>query len=117
MEEYIAQIGLEVNGQTITDFKSFSEDPRVLRKAVKLMSKSGIVAVLPTLGLKLDYVVPKNTPEFNFDNVSGGTITIDHLNGTRIRYTGVSTLEIGEAKYDGENELVKTISFAAQKRA
>ena len=114
--EYVAEIGLEVNGQSITDFKSISEDARVLRKAIKLMKRTGVIKTTPQLGLKLEYVVPKSAPEFNFEDVADGTITIDLENGTRIKYTGVATLEIGEAKYDGENEVTKAISFVAQKR-
>lgn len=116
-DEYVSQVLLEVNGQSITDFKKISEDAIVLRKAVKLMKKTGTISVVPQYGVKVDYVVPKDTPEFNFSGVSGGTLTIDHENGTRIKYTGVSTLEIGETTYDGDNEVVRPISFVATKRA
>ncbi len=115
-EEYVNQVLLEVNGQSITDFKSVAEDAIVLRKAVKLMNKTGVISMAPQYGIKVDYVIPKNATEFDFAAVSGGTLTIDRNNGTRIKYTGVSTLEIGETKYDGENEAVKTISFVATKR-
>lgn len=114
--EYVSRVVLEINGQNITDFKTVSEDARVLRKAVKLMNKTGVISMSEQLGLKLGYVIPKDAPEFDFAGVAGGTVTIDYENGTRIKYTGVSTLEIGEVTYDGENEATKTISFVAEKR-
>ncbi len=114
--EYVAKIGLEVNGKVITDFKSITEDARVLRKAVKLMNKTGVIKLAAQVGLKLEYAVPKDAPAEDFEEVAGGTITIDCENGTRIKYTGVATLEIGEAKYDGENEVVQVITFTAEKR-
>lgn len=116
-DEYVNQVLLEVNGQSITDFKSVSEDAIVLRKAVKLMNKTGVITMTPQYGVKVEYVVPKNATPFDFAAVSGGTLTIDYENGTRIKYTGVATLEIGEIKYDGENEATQTISFVAAKRS
>ena len=115
-EEYVSQVLLEINGKSITDFKSISEDALVLRKRVKLMNKTGSMRVTPEYGVKVNYVIPKTNPEFDFELVVGGTLTIDYENGTRRKYTGVSTLEIGEVTYDGDNEAVKTITLSAQKR-
>lgn len=115
-EEYVSQVLLEINGQSITDFKSLSEDAIVLRKAVKLMKKTGFIGMTPQYGVKVDYVIPKDNPRFDFAAVAGGTLTIDYENGTRIKYTGVSCTEIGETRYDSENEAVQSISFVATKR-
>lgn len=116
-DEYVNQVLLEVNGQSITDFKTVSEDPIVLRKAVKLMNKTGVISVTPQYGIKVEYVIPKNATAFDFAAVAGGTLTIDYDNGTRIKYTGVSCTEIGETRYDGENEAVQSISFVATQRS
>lgn len=116
-EEYVSKVLLEINGQSVTDFKTVSEDAIVLRKVVRLMNKTGNIKVVPQYGLKLGYVIPKDAPEFNFEAVENGTLTIDYENGTRRKYTGVSTLEIGEVTYDGDNEAVKNITFGAQKRS
>lgn len=115
-DEYVSEVLLEVNGKSITDFKTVTEDPVVLRKAVKLMKKTGVMSVTPQYGVKVDYVIPKDAEEFDFASVAGGTLTIDRENGTRIKYTGVYTTEIGETKYDGDNEAVKTISVVATKK-
>lgn len=113
MEEYVAQVTLEINGQEITDFNSVEEKEVALRKAVNLMNSTGVVGVTRRYGVAVDYVVPKNKPEFDFNAVSGGTLTIDKGNGARVTYTGVSTLSIGATKYDGDKEATRPIEFIA----
>jgi hypothetical protein len=114
--EYVSQVLLEVNGQEITDFKSVTEGEFEVRKTVKLMNKIGVVSVTAQYGLQVEYVVPKDADEFDFEEVADGTLTIDFDNGVRKQYTGVYTLKIGETKYDGENEATRTIDLVARKR-
>ena len=113
MAEYVAQALLEVNGQSVTDINSVTEKKVELRKAVKLMNKVGVVKVTPQYGIQVEYVIPKNDPEFDWESVEDGTLTIDRENGKRITYTEVYTLEVGDAKYDGEKEAVRTIELVA----
>jgi hypothetical protein len=115
--EYVSQVSLEVNGQEITDFAAVTEKEIELRKVVKLMNKRGVVGIKPEYGLVVDYVVPKDAPEFDFESVSDGTLTIDMENGVRKQYTGVYTLKIGETKYDGDKEATRPIEFIAMKRS
>ena len=115
--EYVNRCTLAVNGQSIDDFKSFTDNERELRKSVNLMNKTGHCRVTERPGCKLDYVVPMDADEFNFEEVEGGTLTVEYENGTRITFSGVSTAKIGEAKIDGENEVVRTIEFIAEGRA
>ena len=114
--EYINRCTLTINGQEITDFKSVTEDERELARKVNLMNKTGHCTVTQRPGCKVDYVVPLDAPEFDFDSVTGGTLSIEYENGKRITYTGVRTLKIGESKVDGDNELVRTIELGAEKR-
>ena len=116
MDEYVSTVSLECNGQAIDDFNTFEEDARVLRKAVKLMKKTGIMGVTPTHGFTVGYVVPKNKPEFDFDSVQDGTFVVDYENGSRTTFTGCSVLEIGSVKYDGDKEATKDIKFIAGNR-
>jgi hypothetical protein len=114
--EYVNRCTLDVNGQEITDFKSVTEDERELARKVALMNKTGHCTVTQRPGCKVDYVVPLDAPEFDFDSVKDGTLSIEYENGKRITYTGVRTLKVGESKVDGESELVRTIEFGAAKR-
>ena len=114
--EYINRCTLTVNGQEIEDFKSVTENERELSRQVNLMNTTGHCSVTQRPGCKVDYVVPQAAAEFDFDSVKDGTLTIEYENGKRITYQGVRTLKIGEAKIDGDNELVKTIEFGAKKR-
>ena len=116
MSEYVNRCLLVVNGQEIEDFKSVTEDERELARKVNLMNKTGHCGVTERPGVKLDYVVPEDADEFDFDSVKDGTLTIEYLNGKRISYSGVRTLKIGESKIDGDNELVRTIEFGSEKR-
>ena len=43
-------------------------------------------------------------------------VTVDKDNGRRITFTGVSTLEVGSVKYDGDKEATKDIKMIAGKR-
>lgn len=115
MSEYVSRCRLEVNGETIEDFKSVTEGERELAKQVNLMNETGIMKKTPRPSLTVDYVVPSG-PGFDWDGLTDGRVTIEYEDGTRITYTGVRTLKVGEAKADGENEMVQTITLGAAKR-
>ena len=114
MGEYVAKVLLDVNGQQISDFKSVSESEVDIRKQVPLMNKTGHVNVTPRYQCVVEYVVPSDSPEFDWASVEGGTLTIDKNNGVRVTFSGVSTLKIGEAKADGENEITRSITLGAE---
>jgi len=116
MDEYISRVTLIVNGEEIEDFSAFEEDERELKKTVKLMNKTGVLAVKPRYGFSLDYVVPKSGA-FDFADVEDGTASVEFENGDRVTFGGVECLKIGKAKYDGDKETTKTIDFAAATRS
>lgn len=116
MSEYVSKVLLEVNGKEITDFKQVEEEEFELNKEVNLMNKTGYVGVTPRYKANVDYVIPKDAEEFDFPAVKDGTLTIDRNNGTRIQFTGVTTLKIGSVSYDEEKEAVRKISFMATDR-
>lgn len=111
-DEYVELITLEVNGQVITDFNKVTEKEVEIRRQVNLMNKSGFTKTTPRYGCSVEYVIPKNTSEFNFDEVENGTLTIDKGNGKRTTYSGVCTLKKGEVSY-GEKEATRAIDFGA----
>jgi hypothetical protein len=115
MALYVVRAALEVNGKTITDFKGFTERSRVLRKAVPLMYKTGAAELTQRYAFDLDYVVPQVTP-YDFESVTAGTVTIEYDDGTRTDFGGVHCLETGDAAVDGENEMVRKVSFMAETR-
>lgn len=112
MSDYIASCTLEVNSQKVSDFKTVTEGKREIKKQVKLMGKTGFITTTPTYTVTVDYVVPQSGA-FDWEKVSGGTLTILKEGGAKVTYTGVSTLEVGESKIDGENEEVQNISLGA----
>lgn len=116
MPEYVSQVLLEVNGQEISDFSSVTEKEVEVNKEVKLMNKTGFASATPRYGIEVEYVVPKDGPEFDFPAVRNGTLTIDKTNGVRETYTGVYCLKVGSTKYDGEKEATRQIDFGATGR-
>ena len=114
--EYINKCTLDINGTAIDDFKSFTENERELARQVNLMNKTGTCSVTQRHGCKVDYVVPLDGEEFDFESVKDGTLTVEYENGTRKIFTGVRTMTIGEEKIDGENEVVNEIQFSAEAR-
>jgi len=115
-EEYVSQVTLEIDGKKITDFASVQEGKYEVYKRVKLMSGKGHIKVAPDHSVTLEYKIPKDTPEFDFNSVRAGKIVIDYDNGTRVTYSGVYTEEIGEAKHTGDDASTKTIVFSAKTR-
>jgi len=113
--ELVSLITLEVNGQSITDFKSVTEKEVELRKQVNLMNDTKFIKTTPRYGVQVEYAIPKEG-EVDFTEVEDGTLTVDLQNGKRITFTGVSTLKIGDAKMDGENEVTRNIDFGASGR-
>jgi hypothetical protein len=113
MSEYVLTVRLEVNGQNIEDFKSVAEGEVEIAKQINLMNSTGIGRKTPRYTAEVEYVVPADNPEFDFKSVRNGTLTIDKMNGVRTTYTGVTTLKIGQTKYDGDNETVRTITLGA----
>ena len=116
MSEYVSRVLLDVNGQSIEDFKSVEEKEIEKHKQVNLMNKTGHTQVTPRYGVDVEYVVPETDSEYDWDAVSDGRLSIEYMNGKRITYTGVYVLKIGAAKADGENEMVKTIELGAEGR-
>jgi len=116
-DEYVSLITLEVNGQEITDFNKVKEPKREVRKVIKLMNKTGFITLNPayTDGT-IEYVVPKDSSEFDFDGVTDGTLTIDKGNGSRVTYSGVVVTEIDEPEYGDEKEAIRKITWGAAKR-
>ena len=116
MEAYISKVSLEINGELEEDFNAFTEKERVLKKTVPLMNRTGVLKVTPRYNFSLDYVVPADKTERDFASIEDGTVTIDYENGKRISFGEVECLSIGESKFDGEKENVKTIEFVAGTR-
>ncbi len=116
MTLYVGNVRLDANGQSIEDFKAVTEREVEYYKQVNLMNKTGHMQVTPRYGVSVDYVVPQTDSEFNWEAMADGRLSIEYLNGKRRTYTGVYVLKIGEAKADGENEIVKVIELGAEGR-
>ena len=110
--EAVSKVLLEVNGQEITEFKSFHEGELEIRKQFKLMNGTGVTDTTPTPAVKLTYVIPKDKPEFDFTTVVDGTITVDYQNGVRKTFPGAYTLKLGSIDHDGDKESTRDIDFA-----
>ncbi|NLO90668.1 MAG: hypothetical protein GX410_01575 [Elusimicrobia bacterium] len=116
MDKYASSVTLTINGQAITDFKSFSEGQREVRKEVKLMGKTGYIKMLGRYKVTVEYVVPENKTPVNWDEVEDATLLAITEDGRTISFTGVSTLSVGETKFDGENDTTQTIELMATGR-
>jgi len=115
MPKYVGRVFLDVDGLVI-DFKTFTEKGFTARKPVSTMNRTGFVNVTPRYGCEVEYPIPEDEDEFDFEAVENGTLTVEYENGRRTTYTGVCFVESGDVKYDGENEAVRTITFGAAAR-
>lgn len=117
MSEYVAKVLLSVNGQEITDFKSFTEPTIVPNRVIEAANKTGFAGATKRYAdIKVEYLIPKNDPEFDWESVSNGNLTIDFENGVRVTFTGVYTLEIGGAKLGDEGDPIREITLGAVER-
>lgn len=121
MSLYITRAELDLrDGRTgpITDFNTFVDKTRAVRKQVPLMHKTGHAEITQRFQFEVDYVIPKDTVAVSFEQVSGATFTVTFENEpqNQIVYGGVYTLEIGDASVGGENEVVRKITFGAESR-
>ncbi|TAN61363.1 hypothetical protein EPN18_06845 [bacterium] len=116
MPEYVSAIELTVNGESIDDFKSVEEEEVEHNKEVNLANKTGYVGVTPRYKVAVDYVIPKDSPEFDFTGVSDGTLLLDYGNGKRIQFSGVTVLKVGATSYDGEKEATRKVTLMATDR-
>lgn len=120
MPEYVSKILLEVNGQQIDDFKKVREGEREVRKVIQLARGIGTVRVVRGYPLEVDYVIPKDAPEIDFEAMfdsAEGTLTIDYENGVRKSYGGVTLVKVGKAEYPDEDGVTVTIEMVATKKA
>ncbi|MDH5298658.1 MAG: hypothetical protein OEV91_06525, partial [Desulfobulbaceae bacterium] len=116
MSEYVSRCTLTANGQAIEDFKTVSEKEIELHKPVNLMNKTGVCKITPRYGVSVDYVVPEDVPEFDWEAMSNGTLAIEFGHGKRTTYTGVYIAKVGDQKIDGDNETVRAIELIATGR-
>jgi hypothetical protein len=126
MALYITRAAVSINGPqgstTVTDFKAVTEKARTIRKPVHLMYKTGAAELTQRYGVELDYVVPRDSAEFNFAEVTGGTLVIDYTDpeasavAHQVTFGGVHCHTIGDAMVDGEAELVRKVEFICESR-
>lgn len=109
---YVNRCVLEVNGQSYSDFDSFTDNSVTVAKAVTLMNKTGFAKMTPRYGFSISVKKPY-TGALDLDSIENGTLTVEYDSGDRIIYRGVFTLETGDGAVDGETELTMTKVFGA----
>ena len=115
--QFILRASLEVNGTVVADFSSITEKAITARKPVNLMYSTGIADKTKRYELEVEYKYPRNSTPIDFlTTVANGTITVEYDGGERHDYGGVNCLEQGDAKIDGETELMKNITFMASSK-
>jgi hypothetical protein len=115
MGQYVSRVDVAIDGKKLVDMKNFKEHELAPRDQVNLMSSTGFVKKTVRHKFSLDYVIPAGA-RFDFNAVEKATALISAEDGGSINYSGVCCLTIGEAAYDGEKEVVQTITFGAEDR-
>jgi len=114
--DFVNSVTLDVDGKKITNFKKFTDKEREYNKEVRLMGKTGFMSITPRPGCNVDYVLASSGDEIDWSTVRDARLTVELSNGKRWTYTGVCVLKIGEATFDEENEVVRTIDLGASGR-
>ena len=115
MSDYVTRIDFTLNGAEITDIKNYQDEDVTVAKQVPLMSKTGHADMTPRYLFSVDYVVPK-LGAMDFSTVKDATVLVILDGGGSYTYAGVRCLVVGGASADGEEEMVRTISFSATDR-
>lgn len=116
MSLYVTRCLLEVNGQSIEDFSSFTETSRDIHIQVNKMNSTGHAKLTERYSCNVTYVVPQEKPEFDWAGLSDGTLTVEYDSGARVTFSGVYVLSIGDATVNGESESTREISLGAEGR-
>jgi hypothetical protein len=115
MEQYASRLTLTKDGKDVADFISFKENTRTVRAQVNLMKKTGFIERTVRHTFEVEYVIPLKG-RIDWEGFKGGTFISEDEGGNRITFTGVATLDVGEATYDGENPAKQTITMGAATR-
>jgi len=116
MAEYVSRILLEVDGQAIEDFKEVTEEAFEKYKKVELMNRTGHAEKTSRYGIKVTYVIPKDSTEFDWISLKNGRLTIDRQNGKRITFLNVHFIGKGEIRYSPDNEATYEVTLSAEER-
>lgn len=108
-----------INGPEFHDFKNVKIDDREVAKVVKLMNKTDWADVVPENVFSIDYVVKAGTAEFDPEAILNGTavVKIAKKGGGSYLFQNCKILKIGGEEFDGEKELVKTLTIFAERRS
>jgi len=112
-ELFVTRTFLEVNGTSVAEFRSVTEKAVIARKPVNLMYSTGVAELTKRYQLTVEYVYPRSVTPFDFLGVENGTLSVEYDSGERHDFGGVSCLEVGDGKIDGETEMLKEITFMA----
>jgi hypothetical protein len=116
---FVTRCTLRYQGGEIDDFKSFSEKQRIMRKQINLMHKTGHAAVTQRFQFEVDYAVPADGVPIHWETIGNdesATFTTTFDGGQSITWSGVHVLDIGDNTVDGENDLIRKITFGATAR-
>jgi hypothetical protein len=106
---------VEVDGESVEYFKSFTEDAREIRRQVKLMNGHATMDVNPDHMFRINYIIPKTNPK-NWDDVEDVVFTVIIPGTKRITFSPASVLTVGVYTMDNENEAVQPIIFGYEDR-
>ncbi len=115
MSDYVTRADFTLDGEELTDIKNYQDEDVTVAKQVALMNKTGHADQTPRYLFSVDYVVPK-VGYIDFSKVKGSTVIVVLDGGGSYTYAGVRCLVVGGATADGEEEMVRTISFSATDR-
>jgi hypothetical protein len=106
---YINATSVVIDGEELKHVKKVREGKRTVRKAIKLMRRRGTVRVTPDNTVELECLIPEDEPEYDYATIADKTLTLEYENGTKVIYTEVSVIEVGDEEYDDDNEAVRKI--------
>jgi hypothetical protein len=115
-KKFVSRVDVLRNGAKQQNLKNFVDMGVNWRESIDLMDGVGTIDQIKKYGFSIDVVVPKNNPSLKqFDDCEDETWSVLLKGGSgRVTYTGVDALNAGQMRADGQGEMVRTITFAAE---
>jgi hypothetical protein len=115
-KKFVSRVDVLRNNKKVGNLKNFQDLGATWRAQIDLMDGFGTIDQNKKYGFSIDVVVPKDIPGIKqFEDAVDEDWQILLKGGAgRLLYTGVDSLSASSMRADGQGEMVRTITFAAE---
>ena len=107
---------ISFDGTNYTDFSEFVDVSRTVGVQAEFMNKTGFGKTTPRYGFRVTNIAPAGTPPVDLEGKFGGVATVEYDDGTRVTYSNVTCLEVGDETANSTDAISREYTFGASTR-